>query len=89
MFAPTPQIPSTTAVPPIPTSNNTIALELTAVELEVVKKYTLLYNGADKDERYNLLKGKILPRIFQLNQHLPSDAWKSRKIVSLKVNKHR
>jgi hypothetical protein len=80
MFSPPiPQI-STAAV--VPTSTSNAALELTADELAIVKKYTTLYSEADKGERYNLLKTKILPRLYLLNKDLSSSAWKDRKSVS-------
>jgi hypothetical protein len=80
---PIPQIPST-AIASIPTIN---PLEYTEDELVIVKKWQALYNNeADKIERYNLLRGKILPRLYLLNKELPANAWKERKSVST-VNK--
>jgi uncharacterized protein Yka (UPF0111/DUF47 family) len=80
MFPPIPQIPST-AVAPIPT--NKTALQLTVAELAVVKEYTALYSETeDKEERFDLLKRKILPRLYLLNKDLTPGDWKDRKKVS-------
>jgi hypothetical protein len=79
MFTPIPQITSA-AVAPIPTSS---ALEFTEAEFEVVKKWMTLYTEADKLERYDLLKTKVLPRLFLLTGNtLPPPVWKERKSVS-------
>jgi hypothetical protein len=77
MFTPIPLMTST-AVAPILTN---ASLEFTEAELKEVKKWTALYSQADKDERYQLLKDKILPRLFLLNE-LPAPVWKERKSVS-------
>ena len=69
---------TSTAVAPIPTN---AALEFTELELKEVKKWTTLYGDADKGERYQMLKDKILPRLFLINE-LPGPAWKERKSVS-------
>jgi len=83
MFSPPiPQLASTSVIPsnaaaPIPTT-----LELTDPELLIAKKYLTLYSDEDNDERYQLLKTKILPQMYTLNKHLTANAWKDRKSVS-------
>lgn len=74
-------IPSASEAP-INVTKNAPALELTEAEQAIVKKWMKLYKEADKTERYNLLKGKILPRLFPLNKDLSPNAWKFRKSVS-------
>lgn len=77
MFSfPIPQ-PASTVVAAIPTT-----LVLTDPELLIVKDYLTLYSDGDNDERFQLLKTKILPKIYTLNKHLTANAWKDRKSVS-------
>lgn len=79
-FTETPSIPSTANAPIIPTKNS--ALEFTEEELEEVKKWTSRYIELDNNGRYDLLKSRVLPKLYLLNKHLPSAAWKDRKSVS-------
>jgi hypothetical protein len=80
MFSPPiPQIPNS-AVTPIPTSK--VPLEFTKDELPVVKKWLKLYNDErQRLERFEMLRSKILPRLYLFNK-LPEDAWRHRKGVS-------
>jgi hypothetical protein len=79
-----PSLPSTSA-----TNNMTVSEDATQApellreeELAVVGKYTDQYKEASKQERYHMLKNKILPRLLPLNKNLPDNAWKVRKSVS-------
>jgi hypothetical protein len=57
------------------------ALELTEAEQLEVQKWITKYNEGSKNDRYQLLKTKILPQLYSLNQHLTNEAWKIRKAV--------
>jgi hypothetical protein len=72
---------SNTVTPVIPNQNSTVMY--TVAELEEVKKWMSEYSEGSKKERYELLKGKILPRLFLLNKDLPNMVWKERKSVSM------
>ena len=74
-------MPATTP-PPIDMRNDAPALQLTEAELDIVKIWTQLYKEADRTERYNMLKTKILPRLYPLNKELTTNAWKLWKSVS-------
>jgi hypothetical protein len=84
MSAPTlfPPFPGTSGPGIVTTIDANPLLEFTVDELGIVKKWTTLYNDADKNERIHMLRTKILPRLLPLNSHLSSNDWKFRKSVS-------
>lgn len=76
-FTDTIPTPSTANAPIIPT-----ALEFRDDELEEVKKWTSRYSDLRSKARFEMLKDDILPKLFLLNKHLSTLAWKERKAVS-------
>ena len=54
-------------------------------ELDIVKNWTNVFKAAGQQERYQMLKTKILSQMLPLNRHLTDHAWKVRKLVSTTV----
>lgn len=67
---------------PASTINPTPVLEMSQAELLEVQKWMTRYMEASTNERYNLLKSKILPQLNALNKDLSVNEWKTRKAVS-------
>jgi len=52
-------------------------------EKDIFSKYLEAFRTGNKQERRQILVGKVLPMIKICNQELSSDQWKLRKAVSL------